>query len=99
VRQQLREIGIRAALGADASRIRRLVVGHGVRFALFGVAVGIPTALALSGYMRGMVYGVATTDPLLFLTVPVLLLAIAAAASWIPARRAANADPCEVLRA
>jgi putative ABC transport system permease protein len=99
VRQQIREIGIRVALGADASRIRRLVVGHGIRFALFGVAVGIPTAVALSGYMRGMVYGVATTDPLLFVAVPVLLVAIAAAASWIPARRAANADPCEVLRA
>ncbi|HVT40030.1 MAG TPA: ABC transporter permease, partial [Gemmatimonadaceae bacterium] len=69
VRQQLREIGIRVALGADAARIRRLVVGHGVRFALFGIAVGTPTALALSGYMRGMVYGVTTTDPFLFLTV------------------------------
>ncbi len=99
VRQQLREIGIRVALGADASRIRRLVLGHGVRYAFFGIAIGTPTALALSGYMRSMVYGVATTDPVLFLTVPLLLVGVAAAASWIPARRAANADPCEVLRA
>jgi predicted permease len=98
VRQELREIGIRVALGADASRIRRLVIGNGLRSALVGVMVGMPAALALSRYMRGMVYGVAVMDPLLFLTTPVFLLMVAAAASWIPAWRAAATDPCEVLR-
>ncbi len=99
VREQRREIGIRVALGADAARIRRLVIGNGVRYALLGVTIGIPSALALSGFMRGMVFAVTVTDPVSFLTVPTLLLAVAIAASWIPARRAAKADPCEVLRA
>ena len=98
VRQRTRELGIRAALGADAAQIARLVVGSGLRYAIVGVALGIPAALAASRLMRGLVFGIAPTDPLSFAAVPLLLLAVAAAASWVPARRAALADPAEVLR-
>jgi putative ABC transport system permease protein len=98
VRQRMNEIGIRVALGADAMSIRRLIVGQGLRYALAGIAVGVPVAIALSGFMRGIVFGVPPTDPLSFALVPAFLVLVAAVASWIPAQRAAKADPCEVLR-
>lgn len=98
VRQRTRELGIRAALGADGTTIARLVVGSGLRYAVIGVALGIPAALAASRLMRGLIFGIAPTDPVSFAAVPLLMLAVAAAASWVPARRAAKADPAAVLR-
>jgi predicted permease len=99
VQQRVRELGIRAALGADARRLNRLVVTGGLRYALLGVIIGVPIALAASGALRGFVFGVATTDPVSFTVVPLVLIVIALAACWIPARRAGRADPMEVLRA
>ena len=98
VQQRVRELGIRAALGADAGRLNRLVVRGGLRYALIGIVVGVPAALALSRALRGFVFGVATTDPLSFTLVPIVLLLVALAACWIPARRASRSDPMEVLR-
>lgn len=98
VRQRTRELGIRAALGADRTAITRLVVGSGVRYAVLGAALAIPVALGASRFMRGLVFGIAPTDPLSFAAVPLLLLAVALGASWVPARRAARADPAAVLR-
>ncbi len=98
VRQRMSEIGIRVALGADAMSIKRLIVSQGLRYAFAGIVVGVPVAIGLSRFMRGFVFGVPATDPLSFAMVPAFLLLIAMAASWIPARRAARADPCEVLR-
>ena len=98
VRQRTRELGIRTALGADAGDIARMVVGSGLRYAVIGVALGIPVALAATRLMRGLVFGVAPADPVSFTVVPIMLLVVAAAASWVPARRAANADPAEILR-
>lgn len=98
VQQRLRELGIRAALGADARALRRLVVRSGVSFAVLGVVSGVPVALSLGGAMRGLVFGVPTTDPVSFVTVSALLLSVAALASWWPARAASKSDPMVVLR-
>ena len=98
VQQRVRELGIRAALGADAGRLNRLVVRGGLRYALIGIGIGLPAALALSRALRGFVFGVATTDPLSFTLVPLVLLLVALAACWLPARRASRSDPMEVLR-
>jgi predicted permease len=98
VQQRMRELGIRAALGAGAGSLRALVVRGGVRFALLGVLAGVPMALALSRALRGMVFGVAAADPLSFGVVPVVLVVVACAASWWPARQAARSDPMSVLR-
>ena len=95
--QRTREIGIRMALGARPQAILRLVVGEGVAFAGFGAAVGLLLAVALAQLMRGMVYGVPTTDWLSFLVASVALMAVALTASWIPARRAAAVDPMVAL--
>ncbi len=99
VQQRVRELGIRAALGADAGRLNRLVVRGGLRYALIGIGIGLPAALALSQALRGFVFGVATTDALSFTLVPAVLLLVALAACWFPARRASRSDPMEVLRA
>ncbi|MGE0554312.1 MAG: FtsX-like permease family protein, partial [Gemmatimonadales bacterium] len=98
VRQRIRELGIRAALGADAARVIRLVVLDGVRAAALGLLVGVPAALALSRLMAQMVFGVSTADPVLYLVAPAVLVVAAALASWAPARRAARVDPVSVLR-
>jgi predicted permease len=95
--QRVKEIGIRMALGADAPEILRLVLWHGFRYAILGAAVGVPLALALSGAMRGMVYGVPTTDWMSFVSAPVGLMMVVVAASWIPARRAAALPPTVAL--
>lgn len=98
VRQRLREIGVRVALGAGPSVIRRMVLGQGLGYATVGVAVGVPAAFALARLMRGLVFGVPATDALSFTAVPLVLVLVAAAASWLPARRAAAIDPTRILR-
>jgi putative ABC transport system permease protein len=98
VRQRLREIGIRVALGADRRSIERLVLGQGMGYAAIGVLVGLPVALGLSRLLRAMVFGIEAADPVSFALVPVVLIGVALAASWMPARRAASGDPTEVLR-
>lgn len=98
VQQRVRELGIRAALGADARSLRSLVLWGGVRYALMGALIGVPVAFVLSRLIRGLVFGVAPTDPLSFSTAPVVLVVVAAVASWLPARRAARSDPMRALR-
>jgi putative ABC transport system permease protein len=94
-----REIGLRIALGADPQRVARLVVRQGLVLALSGVAVGLAGSLALSRLMASLVFGVKATDAHTFALVAALLVAIAAAASYLPARRAARIDPMAALRA
>lgn len=98
VQQRRRELGIRAALGANARALRGLVLRGGIRSALGGVLVGIPVALALSRVLQGMVHGVAAADPLSFVLVPVGLVTVACLASWIPAREASRSSGMAVLR-
>jgi predicted permease len=98
VQQRWRELGIRAALGAGSGALQGMVVRGGLRYALAGIAIGIPLALALSRALRGMVFGVPAADPVSFAIVPAVLLVVTVAASWIPSRRGARSDPMTVLR-
>jgi putative ABC transport system permease protein len=98
VSQRTRELGIRLALGAAPARLRRMVVAEGIRLAVVGVGLGVAGALALNGSIRGMLYGVKGTDPLTYVSVAALLLAVGVIASWIPAMRSTRIDPVETLR-
>jgi len=99
VAQRTREIGIRMALGADSSLVRRMVVGSGLRLALAGVAVGLAGALAGTRVLASLVYRVSTTDPLTLASTAAVLVISALLASWIPAWRATRVDPAVSLRA
>ena len=99
VRQRVPELGIRMALGASSSRVLRLVLREGVLLAGAGVLLGAAGALAGTRLLAGMLYGVSSTDPATFVGVAAAILAVAAVASWSPARRAARVDPGITLRA
>ncbi len=96
--QRTHEIGIRMALGAQRNDVLRLILGHGAKMALIGVAVGIAASLALTRLMAKLLFGVSAYDPLTFLAVACLLILVALAASYIPARRAMRVDPIVALR-
>ena len=98
VAERTREIGIRIALGGDQATVRRLVVRQGMLPAALGVAAGLLLAPLLTLLVRGLLVGVSPHDPLTFVTVAVLLLLVALAACWLPARRAARVDPMVALR-
>ena len=98
VGQRTREIGIRIALGAQRRDVLRSVMSQGIKMALIGAAIGITASVALTRLMSGMLYGVSATDPLTFLGVAALLVLVALAACYIPARRAMRVDPIVALR-
>jgi ABC-type antimicrobial peptide transport system permease subunit len=98
VGQRTHEIGVRMALGAERSDVLRLVIGHGARMAFVGVAIGIGAALGLTRLMANQLFGVSAHDPLTFAGVAMLLIVVAVAASYIPARRAMRIDPMIALR-
>jgi macrolide transport system ATP-binding/permease protein len=98
VSQRIREIGIRVALGAQRRHVLRLVVGHGLRLALFGVALGALAGSAVTRGMGSLLFGVSATDPLTFGLVVLAVTLVAALAAYIPARRAMRVDPMVALR-
>ncbi len=99
VAERTHEIGIRLALGAQSGDIARLVVGQGIKLVALGLALGLAGAWATTRVLRGILYGVSANDPLTFAGIPLLLLAVALVACWVPARRAARVDPLAALRA
>ena len=98
VTQRTREIGIRLALGSTPETVYRLILTNALRLTLAGVAVGIIAAAALTRYVKSLLFQVPTIDPLTMTMVGVLLVLVAVAASYVPARRATRVDPVNALR-
>jgi putative ABC transport system permease protein len=98
VQQRTQEIGIRMALGADRGVIRKLVVWQGMQLTLIGVTLGIGGAFGLTRFIASFLFGVKKWDPAVFISVPVILTAVALLAVWLPAVRASRLDPMSALR-
>ena len=98
VTRRTRELGVRMALGAQASDVLRVIVGQGLKLALAGVLLGLGGAFSLTRLMKTMLFNVSPTDPLTFVALALLLTAIALLACWLPARRATKVDPLAALR-
>jgi ABC-type antimicrobial peptide transport system permease subunit len=98
VARRRNEIGVRIALGAKPRQVEALVVGGALRLAGVGVCLGLAGALATARVLRGLLFGVTSWDPSAYAGAVLVLLLVAAAAGWIPARRAARVDPVTALR-
>jgi len=98
VRRRTREIGVRVALGADRSRVRRMVVRRALAPVLWGLVVGLAGATVVSSLLSGMLFGVGRTDPVSYGVVATVFLCVALLAAWGPAREATRVDPREALR-
>jgi len=99
VRQRTAEIGLRMVLGAPRQNILRLIIGEGLRLSMTGVALGLMAAFAVTRVLRSLLVSVTPTDPMTFVGITALFVVIAAAACWLPARRAAALEPTAALRA
>jgi predicted permease len=98
VSQRTQEIGVRMALGAKPADVSGMVLKEGLALALLGIGLGLAGALAVTRFMRALLFEVSTTDPATFAAVPLLLAAVALLACYLPARRAAGVEPLEAIR-
>ncbi|MBV8115443.1 MAG: ABC transporter permease [Silvibacterium sp.] len=98
VQQRTQELGVRMALGAQASNLRNMVIRQGMVFTLIGVGVGVGGAFWLTRFLAGFLFGVKTWDPIAFVATPLLLSVVALCAIWIPAKKATRVDPMAALR-
>ncbi|HMF00577.1 MAG TPA: FtsX-like permease family protein, partial [Terriglobia bacterium] len=96
--QRKHEIGIRMALGANASEVFKHVLREGLLLTIFGEAAGLTTAFITTRFLSRLLFGVTPTDALTFVSITVILAAVAVIACYIPARRATSVDPCLALR-
>jgi putative ABC transport system permease protein len=96
--QRRQEIGVRMALGAQRGDVLRMMMGLGARLTLFGVGIGLIGAMALTRLMTSLLFEVSAMNPLIFSIAAMVLVAVAMAASYLPARRAASIDPMKALR-
>ncbi len=98
VEQRTPEIGIRLALGAEASRVKNMVVLHGMTLTVLGIVLGVSFAFSLTQFITRFLFSVQPWDPAVFISVPIVLGVVALLAIWIPARRASQVSPIEALR-
>jgi len=98
VTQRTREFGIRIALGARPADVQGMVLRQGVLLAFVGVALGLAGAFVATRALSNLLFGISARDPFTFIAVPLVLAAVAVAASYLPARRATKADPLQALR-
>jgi len=98
VAQRTQEVGIRIALGADAGRVSRMVIGDGMRLVAVAVVVGLGLSLGASRFLRNQLFGIAATDAVTLVAVTAVLGVVALVACYIPARRASRVDPLVALR-
>jgi ABC-type antimicrobial peptide transport system permease subunit len=98
VTRSLKEISIRMAVGAQPSAVLSMILARGLKLTLPAIAIGWPVAWLVAKLAAAFLYGIQVHDVLTFTLVPLLLLLVALAAAWIPARRAASVDPMKALR-
>ena len=98
VSQRRQEIGVRIALGAQAANVRSMILIETIKLTALGVAIGLAGAFVVARFLSSLIFGVGTHDPLTFLGVALLLMAVALAAAYVPARRAMRVDPMVALR-
>jgi ABC-type antimicrobial peptide transport system permease subunit len=98
VMRRTREIGIRMALGADAGSVRRMVLRDSLAMLTAGAAVGLPSAMALSGSVKRLLFGVKPQDPATIAGAVLVLLVVTVLAGWIPAQRATRVHPLQALK-
>jgi len=99
VAQQTREIGIRIALGAKPRDVLKMTVKQGLKLVGLGLVIGLPSAFILTRVMASLLFGISATDPITFLSISLVVLAVALLASYLPALRATKVDPMIALRA
>jgi ABC-type antimicrobial peptide transport system permease subunit len=99
VSQRTQEFGVRMALGARASQVLRMVLAEGGRMLAISLVLGVVTSIVLARFLQSLLFDVATTDPLIYVGVGIILSVVAFIAAYVPARRATIVDPLDALRA